>query len=252
MSGEWSKYRATQSVGGSHSVRVHHTPQPMQTGDGRSSTPFFHCQFVSLGRFFLSLGNCPSVTSRWRPPVRCAARLDFAHAQGAVNRLLLPLRGLGAGTGCELQWTLGVPRRQHWMTPLVPWRTCDDWGLVRPQDLFSEGRPLLAVSGFLFGPVDESSHVLWIARGRLQLRGYIGLGQSVAPQCSCAGSSRRQGSHLPQASVGLLHQQRHPTIRKRLARNRSALCNRGSGNCVVGRSRSLGPPCSDDPVSTVV
>ena len=35
-----------------------------------------------------------------------------------------------------------------------------------------------------------------------------------APQISCPGSSRRQGSHLPYTSTGLLRQQHHITIRK--------------------------------------
>ena len=47
--------------------------------------------------------------------------------------------------------------------------------------LSSEGRPLLAVSGSLWGPAGVPSHVLWIVGGRLQLRGHKGLGQSVAP-----------------------------------------------------------------------
>ena len=40
----------------------------------------------------------------------------------------------------------------------------------------SEGRPLLAVSGSLWGPVEVSSHALWIVGDCLQLRGYRGPG----------------------------------------------------------------------------
>ena len=40
----------------------------------------------------------------------------------------------------------------------------------------SEGRPLLAVSGSLWGPVEVSSHVLWIVGGRLPLWGHRGPG----------------------------------------------------------------------------
>ena len=40
----------------------------------------------------------------------------------------------------------------------------------------SEGRPVLAVSGSSWGPVEVSSHVLWIDGGRLPLRGYRGPG----------------------------------------------------------------------------
>ena len=75
---------------------------------------------------------------------------------------------------------------QRTRPPLVPWRTCDEWAAAqtsepRPVKLSSEGRPLLAVSRSLRVPAEASSHVLWIACGRLQWRGYRGLGQSVAP-----------------------------------------------------------------------
>ena len=77
-------------------------------------------------------------------------------------------------------------RHQRIRPPLVPSRTCDDWSSdqtsgPRPVTLSSEGRPLLAVSGSLRVPAEVSSHVLWIACDRLPLRGYRGLGQSVAP-----------------------------------------------------------------------
>ena len=45
----------------------------------------------------------------------------------------------------------------------------------------SEDRPLLAVSGSLWEPAGVSSHVLWIACGRLPLRVHRGPGQCVAP-----------------------------------------------------------------------
>ena len=74
----------------------------------------------------------------------------------------------------------------------------------RPATLSSESRPLLAVSGSSWRPARSAVAVLWIVGGRLPLRVYRGPGQSVAPQSSCPGSSRRQGSHLPYTSVGLL------------------------------------------------
>ena len=72
------------------------------------------------------------------------------------------------------------------------------------QTLPSEGRPLLGVAGLRGGQVAVSSHVLWIACGRLQLRGHRGHRGLFAPQSTCPGSSWRQVSHLPYTSTGLL------------------------------------------------
>ena len=176
---EESPSKASGDSTGLHGVQAvhtpceeHHKPRPVQTGNGSSATPLFHCQFVSLGRFPSSLGNRPSSlpTSRWRATIRCAARLDIVPAQEqevTASQCLLQVLGLER---CELQWTLGAPRRHQRITPLLA-VTRSAWGTDR---MFSG---------------------LWV----------------VACHCGCTeDSQRRQGSHLPYTSVGLLRQQRHP------------------------------------------
>ena len=120
----------------------------------------------------------------------------------------------------------------------------------RPVTLSSD--PLLAVSGSSWGQLAVSSHVLWIACDRLPLRGYRGLGQSVAPQSSCPASSWRQGSHLPYTSTGLLRWQRHITIRGVPGRHVTGVLGAAEVPVLAVLVGLLhwGPPCSDDPVGT--
>ena len=82
------------------------------------------------------------------------------------------------GTGSELKWTSRVARWQQRTRPTWcrgehattgPDQTPGPF-LVSRHPL-SEGRPLLAVSGSSWGPVEVSSQVPWIVGGRLPLRG---------------------------------------------------------------------------------
>ena len=148
----------------------------------------------------------------------------------------------------ELMWT---PMSQ---TPLVPQRTCDDWGWSDPgtssRHPLSEGRPLLAFSGSMRGPVEVSSQVAWIVCGRLPLRVYRGLGPvraSVHLSWVLAGAGVTPAVHLHgPAPSATPHHYPHSA---RLARTLRTFCNIGCGTCVVGGSLHWGPPCSDDPVS---
>ena len=81
--------------------------------------------------------------------------------------------------------------------------------LVSRHLLFRRGRPLLAVSGSSRGwPACLSSSRMWSA-----IAGDRGL---FAPQSSCPGSSRRQGSHLPYTSMGLLLSSQPDATRRRV------------------------------------
>ena len=132
-------------------------------------------------------------------------------------------------------------------------------GLIRPRDPSwrpvtpsSEGRPLLAVSGSSWGPVEMPSQVLWTVRGRWPLRGYRGPGQSVAPQSSCPRFLSEQGSHLPYTPRDRLRQPRHVTIRK-VPGWHVRVEHRATEVAVHALLDGLvhwRPPCSDDPVST--
>ena len=130
-------------------------------------------------------------------------------------------------------------------------------GLIRPRDCVpslpsSEGRPLLAVSGSSWRPVEVSSHALWIVGGRLPLRGYRGPGPVRASVVLSQVLARSRGHtcrtlrgtgsvssailtirKVPQWHVGGVPSAAEAAVRS-----------------VVGRLLShWGPPCSDDPVS---
>ena len=154
-------------------------------------------------------------------PLRCGTGLLVGQYLGKTTTWCPQVVSLPAGT-CwtrELKWTLVKRVGTRGQDPRLCRSEHATTGAVqtpgpRPVTLSSEGRPLLAVRGSFWGPAEVSSHVLWIACGRLPLRGVQKTGQSAAPQSCCPGSSWRQGSHLPYISTGLLRQQRHLTIRK--------------------------------------
>ena len=203
--------------------RVNRPPRPVQSGSGRSVTPS-STQLVSLARFPFSLGNRPS--SSWSPLFggrQSAALPDWTSvvAVPREDRHLVSSGGLFArrhrrGHG-RADVDSGEARRNQRIRP----RWCrgehattgaDQTPGPRPVSPSSEGHPLLAVSGSLWGPAEVSSQVPWNVGGTLPLRVYRGPEQSVVPQSTCPGSSWRQGSHLPYTSTGLLRQQRHLTI----------------------------------------
>ena len=97
----------------------------------------------------------------------------------------------------ELKWTLVKRVGTRGQDPRLCRREHATTGAVqtpgpRPVTLSSEGRPLLA-RGSLWGPAEVSSHVLWIACGRLPLWGEGGGGRGY----------RRPGS-LPRLSPAVL------------------------------------------------
>ena len=93
-----------------------------------------------------------------------------------------------------------------------------------------------------------SSQVPWIVRGRLPLRGYRGPG----PVRASVFLSRVR-SQLPYTSTGLLRQQRHITIRTVTERHVTGVpsATEVAVHAVLVGLLHWGPPCNDDPVSTV-
>ena len=119
-------------------------------------------------------------------------------------------------------------------------------GLIRPRDFVPsppllEGRPLLAVSGSSWGPVEVSSHVPWTVRGRLPLRGHRGPGPVRASVFLSQVLARSRGHTCRTLrGTGSVSNATSLSVCAWLARNRRIGCNRGCGTCVVGRFRALG------------
>ena len=157
---------------------------------------------------------------------------------------LLPA-GTGVDTG-ELLWKDKTPRwcrREHATTG------ADQTPGPRPVTLSSEGRPLLAVSGSLWGParcvVACSLDSVW----SLAIAGVQGTGACSRLSPSLPGP-RGGRSHLPYTSTGLLRKQRHTTIRTVPSRHVLGLpsATQVAVRALLAVWERWGPLCSD-PVS---
>ena len=118
------------------------------------------------------------------------------------------------------------------------------------RDPLSEGRPLLAFSVTSWGPTRVSSHVLWAVGGRLSWQWYRGpapVRASVLLSRVLVGAGVTPAVHL--RGPAPLATPPSQSVSARRARILLTWCNGGCGTCVVGSSRLLGRPCSDDPVS---
>ena len=132
-------------------------------------------------------------------------------------------------------------------------------GMIRSRDpswcpvtLSSEGRPLLAVSGSLWGParcvVASSLDSVWSSA----IAGVQGTGACSRLSRPVPGSRSEQGSHLPYTPRDRLRQQRHITIRKVPGWHVAAYPVQQRLRYVRGWPllTHWGPPCSDNPVSS--
>ena len=97
MSGEWGQHKAPRSVSVLTPFARHGLPR--QTGDGRSATPLFNCQFLfgSLSRWVTARRHF--VTSPLEAANPLGRLTGLRTSAGATSdRLLVPSGGRGAGT----------------------------------------------------------------------------------------------------------------------------------------------------------
>ena len=116
----------------------------------------------------------------------------------------------------------------------------------------SEGRPLLAVSGSSWGPVEVSSHALWTVGGCLPLRGHKGPGPVRASVLLSQVLARSRGHTCRTLRGTGSVSSTILTIRKVPERHVAAYPVQQRLRYVRGWPllTHWGPPCSDDPVGS--